>query len=75
MLVNLSGHDNVEKARNLMEDYGYEAIAFYDVDDVLTSAYNIVGIPAAYYIKPDGTIKNISFGADIASGILEKIEK
>ncbi|MBJ2354966.1 hypothetical protein [Sphaerochaeta sp. S2] len=74
MAINLTKHDNKERAIAHMESEGLADIGFYDVNNELVN-YNIVGIPAAFYIDPEGNIKNVSLGADQAAGILEKINE
>lgn len=74
MAINLSKHDNKDRAKEHMESEGLKDIGYYDVNNELIN-YNIVGIPAAFYIDPDGNIKNVSLGGDTAEGILEKINE
>lgn len=73
--MNLTKHDNKDKAKKIIKDEGLESLSYYDVNDDLNQNYDIIGVPASFYIDEDGIIKKITFGADVASGILEKINE
>lgn len=74
MAINLSKQDNQNRAKDHMTSEGLSEIAYYDVNNELLN-YSILGIPAAFYINPEGVIKNVSLGADTAAEILEKINE
>lgn len=74
MAINLSKQDKKDRAKAHMESEGLADIAYYDIDNELLN-YSILGIPAAFYIDPEGVIKNVSLGADTAADILEKINE
>lgn len=58
-----------------MIDEGLETFSYYDVDGEIPGNYNVIGVPAAFYISPDGVIKNIAFGADTPVNIVKKINE
>lgn len=75
LIVNLTLFDNIKSARMAITTESLDSIAYFDVNGQLGSEYNIVGIPAAFYVNSQGIIKNISYGAETASDILLKIEE
>jgi hypothetical protein len=74
MIINLSNTDKIDRAKEIIRGEGLTDVSYYDVEGEIMKNYNVIGVPAAFYVDPDGIIKNISFGADSAEGILEKIE-
>jgi hypothetical protein len=75
IVANLSAYDDIKKAKGIVSDYGLEDVSYYDVNDDLTKNFDILGVPAAIYIDPEGKIKKLSFGPETANDILEKILK
>lgn len=75
LIVNLTKSDRMDQAKEIIASFGLEAISYYDVNGDIQDNFDIIGVPAAIYINPDGTIKETTFGPDHADGILEKIKK
>ena len=75
LIVNLTKFDNIDTAKKIMNTESLDSIAYFDTNGHFGSEYNIMGIPAAFYVNAEGIIKDISFGADIASDILKKLNK
>lgn len=75
IIANLSSHDDMNQAKKIISDHGLEDYSYYDVDDEIGKNYDVIGVPAAFYINSEGIIKDFTFSADDAKGILEKINK
>ncbi|MBN2797340.1 MAG: redoxin domain-containing protein [Clostridia bacterium] len=75
IIANLSSHDDIDQAKKIISDHGLEEYSYYDVDNEIGKNYDVIGVPAAFYIDPEGIIKNFTFSADDAKGILDKISE
>lgn len=75
LIVNLSKYDNIQAAKDVIEKENIKEIAYFDMNGNLGDEYNIIGIPAAFYIDKDGVINDIKFGREEAEDILLKLER
>lgn len=75
MIINLSAHDDYDDAKAIISRYQLEDYSYFDTEDVMSKNFDIIGVPASFYIDEEGLIKAISFGEEDAEGILEKINK
>lgn len=75
MIINLSAHDDYDDAKAIISKYQLEDHSYFDTEDVMSKNFDIIGVPASFYIDEEGLIKAISFGEEDAEGILEKINK
>lgn len=72
LIVNLSNFDFIDSAKLIIEEESLEEISYYDINNHLEN-YNIMSIPASFYIDSEGVIVKTTLGADSASKIIESL--
>lgn len=77
MMVNMTdgGQETKENAKNFIKLEEYKFPVYYDVNMSAGRAYNVMSIPATYFINKDGKIVAYANGAIDESAIKDGIEE
>jgi len=77
MMVNMTdgGQETKDSASTFIQKQGYEFPVYYDVEYSASNAYNVMSIPATYFITKDGKIAAYANGAINESALEDGISK
>jgi len=74
LMVNLTGYDTVESARQLIEDSGYAFPVLYDTDSDAAATYSVSSLPTTYFIDAEGYLIAMANGAINADTLQQGID-
>lgn len=76
MMVNMTdgSRETIETATGYIKSEGYTMPVYFDTQLSAASAYDVMSIPATYFIDSDGNIVNYTMGAIDGNKLLQGIE-